>query len=320
MTVYFTSDPPAWLRLGGEYAGVIDGFVRRAELAFEQPLPVEAYPGNNFSPLNFFMDEAFFASPPDFARVYLMGGDALVRLFGYPPKDCALRPLAQTRFFDNLVTLCSRGGVVLCRERPGDVRLFELPSGFASAGFESGKIGGFPVLFIYCEGGLAVLSQQGDLIFNDGVKSYSQGDMLGVTRAFETCAGAVAESFYSYDGNALSLVSSRTAFTRPVPPESRHFAFFESVLTHGDSSVYLNAELRARADELGGYLGDFAEVLVPPRKFYDLTGERLAAGLAYPLSSNLYRVKFYAADTADGLVCNVRSVDYPPRTAQVARS
>ena len=95
MTVYFTSDPPAWLRLGGEYAGVIDGFVRRAELAFEQPLPVEAYPGNNFSPLNFFMDEAFFASPPDFARVYLMGGDALVRLFGYPPKDCALRELEE---------------------------------------------------------------------------------------------------------------------------------------------------------------------------------------------------------------------------------
>ena len=228
------------------------------------------------------------------------------------------KPVSGVRFFGS-GELYSQGGIFVSCDGE-DFSLKEMGFAFSSARFIEQSIGGQPVMCLFCEGALAVFSARGKMVFRNRAKSYSCGDMLRVTINFDTCAGCESECDFSFDGEEMKLISGHTRETRPVGEEIIHFAFFESVLAHGDSSVYLNAELRARADELGGYLGDFAEVLVPPRKFYDFTGERLAAGLAYPLSSNLYRVKFYAADTADGLVCNIRSVDYPPRTAQAARS
>ena len=50
-------------------------------------------------------------------------------------------------------------------------------------------------------------------------------------------------------------------------------------------------------------------VVVPPQKFYSLTGEDKGVGLAYPEGKNLFRVRYYAVDCQDGLIANIREVD-----------
>lgn len=157
---------------------------------------------------------------------------------------------------------------------------------------------------------LAIVSGSGEVVFCNRIKSYSLGDMLGVTIDYASCAGIVGERSYSYDGAQFTLRSCRTVETRPVADEVKHFAFFESILARADASAYLAEAIRGRADELSAYLGDFTEVLIPPQKFYERTGELRAAGLACPIKPNLFRVRFYAADMSGGLVENIREIEY----------
>ena len=311
MTVYFLSCVPAALRLNGTYAGVIDGFTRRTEAEDGSPLFVEAVPSDNRMGVNFLLDDNFISSPPQFAGVYKLGGDVLVHIKSYLYKDMSVHMLCQTHFCGHLVTLCRQGGVMLCIERAdGQITLRELNEGFAQAAMREGQVGGKEVLCIYSQAWLAIVSAGGELVFCNPVKSYSLGDMLGVTVQFSTCAGCVGECNYSYDGQKLTLISGRTVETRPAADSIKHFAFFESILTRGDSAAYLCGELKPRAGELASYLGDFVDVVVPPQKFYERTGENRAAGLVYAEAPNLFRVKFFAADMVGGLVENIREIEY----------
>lgn len=311
MTVYFLSCVPAALRLDGIYVGVIDNFTRRAEVEDGGRVFVEALPSDNKMPVNFILDGAFISSPPSFADVYKIGSDVLVKIKRYECKNLAPAALCQERFCGHLITLCRLGGIKLCIDRAdGQVRLFDVPEIFSSARMREGEVAGKKVLCIDTEGWLAVVSEGGTLAFCNPVKSYSLGNMLGVTVPFFTCAGVVGECNYSYDGQKFALASGRTVETRPVPDDVRHFAFFESVLTRARPEVYLGEELKPRAEELNAYLGDFVDVMVPPQKFYEKTGELAAAGLVYPQSANLYRVRFFAADMKGGLVENIREIDY----------
>lgn len=56
------------------------------------------------------------------------------------------------------------------------------------------------------------------------------------------------------------------------------------------------------------YLGDFCAVTVPREIFYLTHGQINAAGLAYRKAENLYEIKFFTADVADGKATNVRPV------------
>lgn len=311
MTVYFLSHTPAALRLNGIYAGVIDALMRSTEVNGEAEVFTEVIPSDNRMAVNFMLCKNFFSRPPSFADVYMMGGDALISIKRYARKDATLRLVCQTRFCGNLVTLCIQGGVMLCIDRSdGSYFMRELDDGFENARLAEGEAGGRPVLCIYSQNRLAIVSEGGNLVFCNAVKSYSLGDMLGVTVDFESCAGALGECSYSYDGKNFTLVSGRTVETRPVGEDVKHFAFFESILTRADPARYLTEDLKGKAGELSAYLGKFVDVLIPPRKFYDATGEERAAGLVYPKAANLYAVKFYAADMRGGLVENIREVEY----------
>lgn len=311
MTVYFLSSTPAALRLNGEYAGVIDNFPRRTEIGEGEEAFVEAVPSDNRLPVNFMLSDGFLSSPPPFSDVFLMGADALISINRYEPKSAALKVVWQTRFCDNLITLYSRGGAALCVDRPdGTADIYDINEDYLHSQYSSGRVGGKDVLCVFTGGRLCILTEGGTLAFDNAVKSYSLGDMLGVTVNFNSCAGAIGECNYSYDGTRFTLVSGRTVETRPVDDKIRHFAFFESVLTHAKPADYLSEELAPRAGELSGYLGDFSGVVVPPRKFYERTGEMRAAGLVYPLSANLYRVKFFSADMQGGKIINIREIDY----------
>lgn len=311
MTVYFLSAQPAALRLDGQYAGVADSFMRRCDVPGGSAPFVELIPRNNRQGINFILDEGFLSSPPEGVEVYFAGGDVCIYAVSYAPKSGRPEVMCQSRFGGHLVTLCNCGGALLCIERAdGSADIESVSDGLLTARMEEGEVGANSALFIFSQGHLAAVSATGRLAFNSAVKSYSLGNMLGVTRQLFTCDGAVSECSYSYDGDKFCLSSSRIVQTRPVDQSVRHFALFESVLTHSDCSTFLAEGLKGRAGELSSYLGGFVKVVVPPQKFYRTTGEMYAAGLVYPVSPRVFRVKFYAADMNGGLAENIREVDY----------
>ena len=202
----------------------------------------------------------------------------------------------------------SQGGVYLSAEG-AEYTLTPLPQSFAKLIAEEKYIGGRPVLELSGGGHRVIISEYGKVIFSNPAESAEYGDTLTVTVPFETCTAAKAICRYGYDGDKLALISSETIESAPPEENILHFAFFESVLTRGNFEKYLCDELKPRAGDLKGYLGDFVSVTVPPEKFYAVHGDAAAAGLVYPKSNNLYEVKYFAAEITDGKISNIYPVE-----------
>lgn len=308
MRVYFLSYIPAILKLNGIFVGTIDGFERHIELETEDNVFAEIVPDDNLQSVNFFLNGEFFKNPPPFADVYLMDGDALVFIREYFSKDVRLKVIYQTRFCGNLVTVFSQGGVYLSVEGR-EYSLTPLPLSFMNTSAEQKSINGKDVLALYGGENLVIISDSGNTVFSNPAEKADFGDMLTVTSALGTCTLAKAECDFSYDGEKLTLVSSRTTETRPLNKNILQFAFFESVLTRSDYKKYLHDSIKQRADDIISYLGDFVSVAVPPEKFYNFHPNLNCAGLIYPKSANLYEVKFFAVDIEDGLISNIYPVN-----------
>lgn len=308
MTVYFLSRVRAALKLNGCFTGFIDLFERRAEIDAGVKTLAEVVPADNSQQLNFMLDEEFFSRPPDFADVYLAGGDAIIYIKNYPPKGGGLKVIGQTRFCGNLITLYSQGGVQLSCEGE-NFELYDMDPAFAESAFFEEQIGGLPVLVIRAEGCIAVVSAEGKLVFVNPAESYKCGDALEITVKYETCAGIRAICTFSYDGNNMTLNDSRAEESRPPDPAALHFAFFESVLTRADYAKYLGEELKGKAALLPEFLGNFTAVTLPPAKFYAERGDIRATGLVYPKGKNLFEVKYFAADMRAGLIENIYEIE-----------
>lgn len=303
------SERTAALKLNGAYMGFIDGFERFVDVDGGEKILAEAVPGDDALPLSFFIDDALFTSPPDFLDVYLTGGDAVIYVSRFERRTRGFKVIAQTGFCGGQYTLFSTDGrVYLNCEKGADCTLHELPRCCENAGFTESSIGGFPVLLIGGDGYLTIISEDGRRVFYNPAESWQCGDKLLVTVNFNTCAGCRAVCTFGYDGNKMTLEGSRTE--ERVPPDETvlHFAFFESVLTRGDFAKYLCDDLKANAAALPGYLGEFVDVSVPYKKFYDEHGDIRAAGLVYPQSKNLFTVKYFAVDTEDGKITNIFEV------------
>ena len=307
MRVYFLSYIPAVLKLNGMYIGAIDGFERRIELDPADRVFAEIVPDKNLHGLNFFLDEDFFKCPPKFCDVYLMQGDALIYIREYAEKDAKIEVKHQSRFCGNLVTVFAQAGLYLSIDG-AEYSLTPLPQSFKNFTVKTHTLAGREVLSISNGRHLIIISESGKIIFKNAAHEYEISDTLKITAEFETCTAAQAHCEYGYDGESLSLISAVTEELRPPEKEILHFAFFESILSAADCEKYLSEELKPKAANLKGYLGQFVGVTVPPEKFYLEHGNINAAGLVYPKSENLYEIKYFAVDLADGKIDNLYPV------------
>ena len=281
------SSLPAALKLNGGYLGLINSFekfvdISDGDLNAPSKIFAEILPDGDALPLGFFIGAKLFDSPPPYLDVYLSDGDAVIYAHRFERRAHPLKVIAQTEFGGGLYTLFTNGGkVYLNGESPANNLLLELSDAYA-------------------EGRLRVLYNPAE--------SFTCGDKLFVTVNFNTCAGCKAECAFGYDGEKMTLESSRTREYMPPNGDIMHFAFFESVLTRGDYSAYLCEELKGHAEDLPDFLGKFTDVTLPYGKFYERHGNIRAAGLVYPIKDNLFDVKYFAVDVQDGKIVNVYSV------------
>lgn len=303
------SERTAALKLDGAYIGLIDGFERFVDADENAKILAEVFPQDDAQPVNFFIDDGFFKNPPDFADVYLIGGDAVIYISRYTPREKKLEVVAQTRFAGGLYTLFLNGGGIYLNCERGTCNLYELSRGFERATLKEAAIGGRPVLLVEGEGCLAVLSESGERVFYNPAESWQCGDTLTVTVNFNTCAGCKAVCSFAFDGQKMSLEKSVTRESVTPDPAVLHFAFFECVLTRGNFAAYLCDELKQNAGALPSFLGEFVDVTIPYRKFFDRHGDIKAAGLVYPVKKNLFTVKYFAVDMENGKITNIYEVE-----------
>lgn len=306
MRIYFLSSVTAGLKLNGVYAGVIGEFEKFIELDLGQEVLAEAVPDGAYLPVNFFISARLFKSPPPFLQVFLCDGDVVIYVARYECSERVLRVVAQGTLGDMRATLFLEGGRVHLTCEGSACNLYELADSFKNGEFIKDSIGGLPVLILKGEECVCIISEEGKRVFYNGVKSFKTGDMLEVTVEFETCAGYFAECEYSFDGQKMKLEKSVTKSVRDVPQKLLHFAFFESLLTRADPTPFLSEELIGRVGDLHDYLGEFADVTIPHSSFYNKHGDIDAVGLVYPLSSNLFKVKYYSVDIVDGKIDNIK--------------
>lgn len=309
MRLYFLSVRQAALKLDGAYLGIIDGFERFVDIEQGAKILAEVIPAGDARPVSFFIDEELFKAPPDFADVYLCGGDAVIYISRYAARADKLKVIVQKEFCGGLVTLFLNGGGVYLNCEKASCNLYELSRGFENATMREEQIARRPVLLIEGEGCVAVVSENCRRVFYNPAESWQCGNDLTVTVNFNTCAGCRAVCTFAYDGETMTLKNSVTEERVPPSPAVMHFAFFECVMTHGNFAKYLSDELKSNADALPSFLGEFVDVTVPYSKFTERHGDIKAAGLVYPISQNLFKVKYFAVDIKDGKIENIYEVE-----------
>lgn len=308
MRIYFLSCTPAILKLNGVYEGGVDLFERYVEIDLCKDVLAEIVPGENLQPVNFFINSSLLSSPPEFMDVYLAEGDAVIYIRRFFSRDTRLEIIYQTRFEGNLITVFSQGETYISVEGK-DYALTPVGSRFKRVRAEQKSIAGFPVLALYGGDGLIVISHTGAQIFANRVIFAEFGATFKAAVRFETCTAAEAHCEYNYDGEKLTLIASNTVEKWQITPDILHFAFFESVMTFGNFAEYLSPGLAPKADDLRDYLGGFTGVAVPTEKFYSAHPGEQAAGLVYPEKQNLFIIKYFAVQIADGKIDNIYPVE-----------
>lgn len=306
MKIFFASSEPAALKLNGEYAGAVNGFEQCADLDLKDNVFAEVCPAGGL-PAGFFINEALLSSPPEFMDLYLLGGSVLISLHSFKSADLQLKIIFQTMFCGNLVTVFSQGEVYLSVE--GQKYFFRVAGKkFLRVTAEEKTLAGYPVLALYGDNALILISHAGELIFENEVTNALFGQTLQAGLPLKTALGSVADCEYEYDGNELKLTSFEIRDAVPADENSIHIAFFETVLYSGDYKKYLSEELLPHAGSLREYLGNFTEVIVPMADFCAAHPGVCAAGLCYPVKPNLLNVKYFAAKLKDGKIDNIYSV------------
>ncbi len=308
MRVYFLSRQPAALSADGQYLGMIDGFERYIDLPAQTAPFIEIAPTQNFQPVRFVLNDAFWACPPEDCSVFVWEDEAIISISKFPCLGGRLQVTYQNRHHGALLTVVKQGELTLYCEGK-QTHLHPLPAAFCNCTGQEYWLSGLPVVALCAQKWLCLLSQEGNLLFLGEVENFTIDATLRLSVRFATCAALQCQCEYSYDGNALHQISSVTQETEQAPPEIIHFAFFESVLTRGDYAKYLCEQLKPNAEQVKEYLGAFCQVILPTEKFLQKHGDIACAGLAYAKSKNLFAVRFYGVEIENDSISNIFEVE-----------
>ncbi|MGN1061098.1 MAG: hypothetical protein ACI4QN_05130 [Candidatus Coproplasma sp.] len=309
MRIYFLSCRKAGLMLNGEYSGAIGSVEKYTDVPDGEEVLAEVIPDGGYLPCSFFIGQELFKAPPAFLKVYLFEGGAQICVTRFNGIDGGLKILSQKSFNGLGVTLFSLCGRTYISCDGQKSSLYELPDYFKNLRLAEDSVNGIPVITVAGENCLCALSSVGGKLYCGRAESYSTGDMLKITLGYKGCAGYFAEQSYGYNGQELTLIKSEIKKRYEVKDAVMHFAFFEGLLYGADCGEYLSEELQTAVGALKDYLGNYAEVTVPYKSFFEKYGDIPAAGLACPIKENLFEIKYFSVDIKGGKIDNLRHVN-----------
>lgn len=294
MKIYFLSSRPCALFLDGEFAGRTDLFERFADVCPKDNAFVRFVPEGAL-PVSFFLTERLRFSPPDGCEVYILRDGIAVYARDFPPSDFSLKIVAQERLGASLATVFRQGPLQLALETPRGFFVLPLPEEFSrcSVRAESGLIflEGEGMLAAYTEGGKCVLSKRvGGYRFERGA--------LVASLPLADCLKRTAECRWTLTEDGCFPDKFSVPAPEGIEEDILPCAFFESVLTGADFSLFLSDELKGRAGHIRAFLGDFSSV--------SLTKDPMTCGLARKKKDRLYELHYFTVTLEGGKIADIR--------------
>ena len=302
MKIYFLSCQPCMLSLNGAFFGVTDSFERFAEINLSDRIFVKFTP-EGAHPVGFFLTDETLNTPPNGCEVYLLKDGIAIRAYDFPPIDCTLQPIAQQRFGETVVSVFKQGRVQLTLQSPDGFFNATLPPSFAVCTLS--KHGG--LYFLEGTNQLAAYTGGGKCVFLEEISSFSVTETeLNATLPLSNALGRVADCAWALSETGcrrthFSLRQARTyqgeTDAEKIRDELLPYTFFESVLLGENYAELLSDELRAKANGIVGFLGNFHSVTLTPDPF--------TCGLIREKATNLYEVNYFTVTVADGKIADI---------------
>ncbi len=300
MKIYFLSSQPCALTLNGAYFGLTDHFERFAEIDLRDRVFVQFNPENAL-PVSFFLSEDIRFVPPPNCAVYLLKDGVAVYACNFTPIDSALRPIAQKRDGDCLVTVYAQGRVQMTVQTADGFFNATLPPSFADCEilFHAGLI------LLRSSTELALYTKTACLLLHEQALEYQiEDNLLRAQLPLFDSLGQTADCVWelSKDACKQTQFTLRAPKSRPdVLEELLPYAFFESVLIGGNYADFLCDELLPDAEQIRAFLGDFIAVT--------LTKEPRCCGLIRKKAERLFTVSYYAVEIADGKITDIKTAN-----------
>ena len=298
MKIYFLSSRPCVLSINGAYFGITDLFARTAELDLRDNLFAEFLP-ENAQPIRFFITENIRFSPPENCEVYLLPDGIAVYACDFAPTDLTFRLIKQERAGNCVATLYSQGHLYLSVQTDKNFFNAYLPPSFASASLVFYR----DFILLATANELALFHQDGRRLLQEKAVSYTLEDgvlsarlpLLDSLGRYADCTWELGEKDCVQTSFVLRETSGET------PPKMSDgllaYAFFESVLIGGNYADLLDDALRADAEKIRAFLGEFESVVV--------TDNPKRCGLVRRKGNRLFSVDYYEVTTKSGKIMEI---------------
>ena len=296
MKIYFMSSQPCALTLNGVFYGITDTFERSAEVCLSDRVYAQFSPHQG-QPIGCFLTETLPFEPPDGCEAYLLRDAIALYAFDFPPSDFTLRPIAQKREGTCLATVFSQGRIQLSIESPLGFFNTHLPPSFSAC--EVYIEGDF--ILLRSPDMLAVFNRECHPILLEQALEYSLSDgVLTATLPLSDSRGRKAKCAWRLDNGECT----QTEFTLLEPNVSNAleellpYAFFECVLLKGNYAELLHESIRADAEKILSFLGEYTAVT--------LTSDPAVCGLVRKKKERLFAVDYYSVEIKEGKIADVK--------------
>lgn len=317
MYLYFSSDRPAVLKLGGIYCGKIFGTVKSYKTDADNPPLAEILPlGENVPPIAFFPDKDFLSAPPDNVTVTDLKGGFLIKI-SLPAECSGFRVIKQQKYRDLVATAFTENGYKLSLETPSDFLAEPIPFTMRDAEFFRFYLCGEELLAVAFynddyeerETVLCVYSFKKEIrkLFCRTVAEFSAENGLITTETHKDMAKHKVVTEWTYDGvlkEKNRTVTRADDFSRTkLHDKLLPYAFAEEFLCGGDFTEYLSGTVLDNADKLGGFLGDFIGVMPPP-----VFREENEVGFVYRTGERTYSAEYFVFEVSDKKITNLKKL------------
>ena len=235
--------------------------------------------------------------------MYLLRDGFALRAYGFAPVDFTLRPIAQQRFGDTLLSVFQQGDIQLSLQSPQGFFTSTLPPAFATCALS--KRG--DLFFLEGKNHLAAYTGGGKCVFMEEVLDFSITETeLNATLPLSDTLGRVADCTWKIEktGCTRTRFSLRQAHTfdggndtDKIREELLPYAFFESVLLGENYTEILSADLQLKAQGIPAFLGDFCAVT--------LTANPYTCGLIRQKAPRLFEVDYFTVKLENGKIVDI---------------
>lgn len=308
MKIYFASEYPSVIKLGGLYYGILDNDIKPCKL--DSGTFIEICPTTLNQPsVNFILDDAFLSNPPSSVSVTDLKGGYLIKTLK-TKSNVPFGVIGQEKTANANVTIYGDNGLKISIDTGLDFFIDEYfyeVTDFKAENFTlSGKkllsvmiFGEKNVLLVY------LLENNITKIFEREVSSYDLSLGLTTTEKLKDIAKHTLTTSWGLTDNKLVKIKKDLSVLEGFSPKNLTekiipYAFLEEFLVGGNFSEYLSESVNKNADKLGDYLGDFIGVFPPP-SFRN--SEEI--GLIYKLKDNLFYAEYFTFTLCNKKIDNI---------------